>query len=159
MSYADFVALEDYASKHAGAALSILLYDESNPGAPIISGATGINYTDDFETIPIEESGNDGVDEIVQGRHTINFTLQSFWTPERNDALPTRQSFLGKKYTIMEVIAEGRPGAGTPVDVITGCVLSRNGGAHGARGAKTSDLAFSGERRYNGTEWAALTGG
>jgi hypothetical protein len=158
MAYADLVALDDYRSKFAGASLAILIFNEDEPGAPLIAAATGINSTDDFETIPIEEAGNDGVDEIVQGRHTVSFTVQSFWTPERNDALPTRQNFIGRKWTVMEVIAPGRAGEGTPTDVWTGCVLSRVGGAHGARGAKTSDLAFSGERRYNGQEWATLTG-
>jgi hypothetical protein len=158
MSYADFVATDDYRSKHAGSALAILIFNEDSPGPPLISAATGINSTDDFETVPIEEAGNDGVDEIVQGRHTVSFTVQAFWTPERNDTLPTRQDFIGRKWTVMVVIAPGRPGAGNVVDVWTGCVLSRVGGAHGARGAKTTDLAFSAERRYSGQEWATLSG-
>jgi hypothetical protein len=156
MAYSDFQALADFTSKHSGAAIGILIYDEDSPGAPIIGAATGINSTDDFETIPIEEAGNDGVDEIVQGRHTNSFTIQSFWTPERNDALPTRQAFIGRKWTVQEVIAPGRPGAGNVVNVYTGCVMSRNGQAHGARGAKTIDLAFQCERRYSGAEWSAL---
>jgi len=156
MPYAEFQATADYASKHAGAALRILIFNEKDPGAPIIGAATGINGTDDYEAIPIEEAGNDGVDEIIQGRHTVSLTVQGFWTPEWNDRLPTRQDFIGKKWTVMEVIAEDRPGAGEIVDVWTGCVMSRNGLAHGARGAKTFDLAFQAITRYNGKEWAAL---
>ena len=155
MPYAEFAATEEYTSKIAGSAIGIRIYNDREPGAPIIGLATGINATDDFETIPIEEAGNDGVDEIVQGRHSGSATVQSFWTPQRNDALPSRQTFIGKSYTIQEVIAEGRPGAGEIVNVYTGCKLSRNGQAHGARGAKTIDLAFSYERRYTGVEWAA----
>lgn len=159
MAYADLVADAAYTSKVAGSALQILIFDEATPGAPIIGSATGINHTDDFETVPIEEAGNDGVDEIVQGRHTINFTVQGFWTPERNDALPTRQNFIGRKWTVMQMIAADRPGAGEVVEAITGCVLSRLGGSHGARGVKTFDLAFAGERRYNGIQWSEKAGG
>lgn len=155
MPYADFASTPDYRSKHSGSAIAIEIYDEDNPSSPLIGAATGINATDDFETIPIEEAGNDGVDEIVQGRHTISFTVQAFWSPQRNDALPTRQSFIGRKWTVIEKIAPGRPGAGEIVNVYTGAVNQRVGQAHGARGAKTVDLAFAAERRYNGQEWAA----
>ena len=154
MGYATFVASADYTSKMAGAALAIKLYDESNIGAPIIGGATGLNESDDFESIPIEEAGNDGVDEIVQGRHTCAGTIQAFWSPQRNDALPTRQTFIGKKFTIVVEIAPGRPGAGSIVDVFTGAVLNRRASAFGARGARTIDIAYMAERHYNGTEWA-----
>jgi len=85
-------------------------------------------------------------------------TVQAFWTPERNDILPTRQTFIGRKYTIMEKVAPGRTGEGAIVNVYIGCACSRVGQAHGARGAKTVDMAFTYERRYNGTEWATLTG-
>lgn len=158
MSYSDFIDSESYLSKVSGSHIAVLLFKEDNPSDPVIGGATGINHTDDFETIPIEEAGNDGVDEIVQGRHTGSCTIQAFWAARRNDRLPTRQAFIGNVWLIIEVIAPGRPGAGNVVNAYTGCVNSRVGGAHGARGAKTTDLAFTYERRYNGKEWAALTG-
>ena len=154
MAYADFVPLADFRSAHAGASIGIAIFDEDSPGAPLIGNVTGINSTDDFESIPIEEAGNEGVKEIAQGRHTISMTIQAFWTPERNDALPTRLNFIGRKYTIQEFIAPGRPGAGEVVNTYLGCVLSRNGQAHGARGAKTIDLAFQAEQRLNGQQWA-----
>jgi hypothetical protein len=157
--YADFEASDAYESKHGGAEIAIVIYPSDDPTIPLIGAATGINATDDFETLRVEEAGEDGANEIVTGRHTIDFTVNSFWTPGRNDRLPTRQSFIGKEYTVMEVIAPGRSGAGTPVNVYTGAKLSRNGSSHGARGLKTTDLAFSALTRYNGAEWAALSGG
>ncbi len=158
MAYADFVASDEYPSKPSGAEVAVLLYDESNVSDPIISGTTGISSNDDFESIPIEEAGNEGVDEIAQGRHTNSVTIQGFWSAERNDQLPTRQSFIGKKYVVMEVIADDRANAGTVLNVYTGCVCNRYAQNHGARGAKTLDLGFLSERRYSGQEWATLTG-
>lgn len=154
MSYAEFEQSDAYESKHAGAEIAIIIYPSDDPTVPLIGAATGINATDDFETLRVEEAGEEGANEIVQGRHTIDFTVNAFWTPGRNDRLPTRRSFIGKEFTVMEVIAPGRPGAGTPVNVYLGARLSRNGSSHGARGLKTVDLAFSALERLTGKEWA-----
>ncbi len=158
MAYADFVADQEYASKQSGSALHVLILDEDDPTQTVIGATTGINATDDFEVIPVEEAGEDGVDETVQGRHSGNLTVPAFWTAEWNDKLPTRQSFIGKSYTIIEQFGEDRPNASTVVNAYTGCRISRVGASNGARGAKTLDLAFSYERRYNGQQWATLTG-
>lgn len=158
MAYADFVADEQYASKQSGSAIEVLIVNASDPSDVIIGATTGINSTDDFETIPVEEAGEDGVDEIVQGRHSGTLSIPAFWTPEWNDSLPTRQSFLGKEYVILERFGEDRPNPGTVINAYVGCKLSRVGTQQGARGAKTVDLAFAYERRYNGQEWATLTG-
>jgi len=85
-------------------------------------------------------------------------SIQGFWSAERNDKLPTRQSFIGKTYLVLEVIAEDRAGAGEVVNAYTGCVMNRLSSAHGARGPKTIDMTFLYERRYNGQEWADLNG-
>lgn len=158
MAYADFVASQNYTSKQSGSAVLVVLVDEDDPTQTIVGATTGINATDDFETIPIEEAGEDGVDEIVQGRHSGNLTLPAFWTGQWNDKLPTRQNFIGKSYTILEKFGEDRPNTGTVINAFTGCKISRLGASNGARGAKTFDLAFAYERRYNGQQWATLTG-
>ena len=159
MPYNDFIATPEYPAKVSGAHIGVAIYDEALPAAPpILGGTTGINASDDLEGIPIEEAGNEGVDEIVQGRHTLQGSIQSFWSAERNDALPTRQSFIGKKYLILEIVADERVGAGEVVNAYTGCVITRVGNAHGARGPKTVDITFLAERRYNGLEYATLNG-
>lgn len=156
--YSDLVANDAYTSKHSGSGLEVVIAEEEDPSQLIIGATTGVNFNEDLETIPVEEVGNDGVDEHVQGRHSGTLSIPAFWTPEWNDKLPTRQSFIGKRYTVIERIAAGRPGAGKVTNVATGCTLSRIGQSFGARGAKTLDLAFSFVRRYNGQEWADLTG-
>lgn len=158
-TYASFVASTEYTSKQSGSALHVLILDETDPSQTVIGATTGINATDDFETIPVEEAGEDGVDEIVQGRHSGNLTIPAFWTGQWNDTLPTRENFIGKSYTIMEMFGEDRPNASVVVNVFTGCRLSRVGASNGARGAKTFDLAFAFERRYNGQQWADKSGG
>lgn len=157
-AYTTFANSDAYASKHSGSGLEVVIINANDPADVIIGATTGINFSDDFELVPIEEAGNDGVDEIVQGRNTINLTVQAFWTPDWGDSLPTRQNFIGREFVIIERIATGRPGAGNVTNAVVGAKISRVGQANGARGAKTVDLAFSAERRYNGNEWAVLSG-
>lgn len=157
-AYTTFMASDEYATKISGSGVLAVIINALDPSDVIIGAVTGVNISEDFEIIPIEEGGNDGVDEIVQGRHTINVTLQAFWTPKWNDTMPTRQTFIGKEYVILEKVAPGRPQEGNVLNAVTGCKISRVGQAHGARGAKTFDIAFGAERRYSGSEWAALSG-
>tara|TARA_R110000824_G_scaffold54028_2_gene149061 strand:- start:15345 stop:15830 length:486 start_codon:yes stop_codon:yes gene_type:complete len=159
MTYAEFAASDAYVEKKSGSHISIVMFDEKTPTQPLIGAATGINATDDFETLPVEEAGEEGTNEIVQGRHTINLTVNAFWTPQRNDQLPTRQNFIDREFTILEQVAPLRSGHGTVLNAYEGAKLSRNGSSHGARGLKSVDLAFQALRRYNGQEWADKTGG
>lgn len=158
MAYADFQAQDAYVSKHSGSGLEAVLLDETDPSQIIVGAVTSFNYTDDFEVIPVEEAGNDGVDEIVQGRHSGTGTIQHFWTPEWNDNLLSRDEFIGRKFTVLIRVASEREGAGAVQDAFTGVAISRVGASHGARGARTMDLAFSYETRYNGARWAAKSG-
>tara|TARA_R110002110_G_scaffold130932_4_gene311398 strand:+ start:526 stop:1008 length:483 start_codon:yes stop_codon:yes gene_type:complete len=158
MAYADFMGGDSYPSKHSGASIEVLIIDESDPSRVVIGATTGINWNEDYEAIPVEEAGNEGIDEIVQGRHAISFSVQAFWTPQWGDSLPTRQTFIGQSFTVVERFGPDWPNAGTVINAIVGCRLNRIGSSHSARGPKTVDLAFQGKTRYNGTEWASLSG-
>lgn len=162
MAYADYEALPAYTGRVSGSHIGVAIHEVDSSGKlngdPVIGGTSGINKRGDFEIIPIEEAGNEGVDEIVQGRHSGSVNVQGFWSSERNDKLPTRQSFIGKEYVIFEFIADERPGAGTIVNAYLGCRNNSYGSSHGARGPKTIDLGFAYERRYSGKEWADLNG-
>jgi hypothetical protein len=158
MPYTDFAASDAYVSKQSGSGLEVVLLDETDLDVVVVGAVSNYNFTDDFEVIPIEEAGNEGVDEIVQGRHSGNGTIQNFFTGQWNDALLTRQNFIGRGFTVQVRIASERSGAGTVVDCFTGVKISRVGASHGARGARTMDLAFSYETRYNGQEWADIAG-
>lgn len=164
MSYAQFAASDSYISKQPAAHVEIVLLDESNVAEPVIGASTGINWGEDYEQNGVEEAGNEGIDEIPTGAHSMSGTLPAFYTPQWNDRLPSRQNFLstigGKSYTILERIPASRSSTGAPVvlNALVGCKISRYGSQQGARGLKTIDLAFRGTRRYNGEEWAALSG-
>jgi len=158
MTYAAFQGEDAYVSKVAGASVDVQIINANDPADVIIGATTGINSTDNFETNPVEEAGNDGVDEHVQGRHDGGCTIPAVFTPEWNDNLPTRQDFLGREFIILETVSEEYPGAGNVLNAYTGCKINRVGQAQGARGNKTVDLGFVYQRRYNGAEWAALTG-
>jgi hypothetical protein len=158
MAYTDFRASDAYPSKQPGAGQAVTLYDSQDPTRVIVGAVTSFSSRDDLETIPIEEAGNDGVDEIAQGRHSGSGSIACFFSAETNDNLPTRQSFIGRKFTVLVVVAPGRPGEGTVLNAYTGLALQGVSTSVGARGAVTMDSSFVYERRYNGTEWAALTG-
>ena len=157
-TYAEFVQSDAYQSKSPGAALEVLIQNELNPAESLIGKTSGLNINEDFETLPVEESGNDGVDEIVQGRHQVTCSVPGFWSPAYGDNLPTRQDFIGKTWTIIKRIATPFPGAGTVVDVVTGAKLSSLANQTGARGLVTINMSFTAERRYNGKQWADISG-
>ena len=157
-TYAEYQASDAYPSKTAGASVEVSIVDETRPQETLIGKTTGLTWNEAFEVLPVEEGGNDGVDEIVQGRHTVNCSVPAFFSPQFNDNMPTRQTFMGKKYTIIMRIAEPFPNAGRVLNVWTGAVLQDVSGQQGARGLMTVNMSFMAERRYNGTEWAALTG-
>lgn len=162
MKYSDFKATDSYIDKQTGSAIRIVIYKKSDPTSALIGRLTGINWDDNFEQVPIEESGEDGVNEIPTGRHQGNVTLNGFFTPERNDLLPNRQNYIvegdGEEYTIMQVTGENRTGDSLPINVIVGAKCTRHNSAQGARGVLTFDLAFTYTRRYSGAQWAAAAG-
>jgi hypothetical protein len=158
MSYSDFQALPEFREKQSGAGVEILIFDAADPGAPIIGAASSMNLTQEFAVTPVEEAGNDGVDEFVQDRHTGRADISAFFTPAWAESIPTRQSFIGKSYTVIERIAPGRAGAGTPLRVLTKARITGVSDSHGARGAMTTNLSMVFSRAYNGAEWAALAG-
>jgi len=158
MSYADFQASDQYRSKVAGASYEVLILNEADPSDVIIGKTTGLNLNEDYESLPVEEGGEDGVNEIVQGRHAISGNVPALFTPERNDRLPSRLNFIGKTYSIIQRIGEDWPGAGQVIQVVTGAKISRRGDQSGARGLVTLDLAFVAKTRYTGKQWNARTG-
>lgn len=153
-SYADLVASETYRAGLAGAALEILLVDPADITKAVVGASVGFNYSEQYEVVPREEAGNTGVDEHVQGRHRGTCSMNHFWTAETNDKLPTRASFIGKKFCVIVRIGKGQPMEGVVVDVFLDCTLNSKSSNIGARGARMSDLAFDFTRRLSGQEWA-----
>lgn len=157
MTYSAFQKTPEYKSKVAGAAVAVVIYDSINQGAPIIGNCSGINATDEFEQNVVEQAGEIAPDEIVPGRNTISFTINGFWTSEREDELPSQDNFIEREFTVYEVRGADQPSPGEIIRVYTGCRITRYNVAHGARGLKTLDLAFVALKRWSGAQWAAQT--
>jgi hypothetical protein len=158
VNYTEFQADPAYNSKFSGSHIGVQLVDDDDPALIILGAASGLNFNENFEALVVEETGEEGPNEIVQGRYDGAVSLSAFWTPKWNDTAPTRQSFIGKKYTILEVVAPNRPGEGTVLNAFRGCVLRSLSQAFGARGLVTFDLQFVYLTRYSGEEWAAQAG-
>jgi len=156
--YADLIADATYSTKKPGAALVVLLINSEDPADVIIGALSGTNYDDQFSTNPVEELGDDGVNEFTQGRHRGTGSLSSFWTAEWNDKVPTRQSFIGKTYALLIQIAPGRAQAGTVVDAFTGVLINRVGSSLSPRGNRMFELGIDYANRYSGKEWSELAG-
>ncbi len=158
MTYAEFQALAAYNEKVAGSHIDVMIVDEADPTNVIVGAASGINNNENFEALTVEEVGESRANEIVQGRHDGSLSVSAFFTPAWNDSAPTAQSFIGKRYTILERIASERAGAGTVVNAYVGVTIRSLTSAMGARGLRSFDFSFVYLTRYSGEEWAALAG-
>ena len=158
MPYSDFAASDAYTGKKSGAGVQVVILDGDDPAVSIIGAVSNINWSDDFEALPVEEAGNEGADEIVAGRHSGQLSISSFFTPERGDNVLSRGNFIGREFVVLEIVAPEREGAGNVLNAFYGCKGNRVSSSHGARGLKTLDLGFVYENRYNGQEYADLTG-
>lgn len=158
MAYDDLRNSPAYQSKVPGAATEVFIVEADDPTSRLIGASTGINMNEQYETIPVEEGGNDGVDEFMQGRHDAGGTIGAFFTPEWNDRVPTRQDFLGREFIVFERYGPTFPNAGEILNVYVGVRINRVTLNSQARGARTFDVGFVFTRRYNGAQWAALAG-
>lgn len=154
-NYEEYQATAEYNSKQAGSAIEIQIINEADFADIVIGAASGLNSSENMEALTVEEAGEDGANEIVQGRHDGSLSVTAFWTPRWNDSAPTRQTFIGRTFTIMERVGAKRVGEGAILNVYTGCTIRSVGHAVGARGLTTFDFSFVFKTRYNGKEWAA----
>lgn len=156
MTYPEFQADPIYQEKFSGSHIDVQIVNETNFADIVIGAASGLNSSENFEALTVEEVGEDGANEIVQGRYDGSVSTPAFWTPRWNDTAPTRQNFIGKKYTIIERVGSKRVGEGVILNVYTGCVLRGINRQFSARGLVTFDFAFVFLRRYTGEEWSKL---
>lgn len=163
-AYADLVSSDAYQSKMAGAAVGVQLINARDPSDVVIGAATSLSSSEQYEQVAVEEAGNDGVDEFVEGRHAGSGSLSGFWTPEWGDNVPRRQDFIDREFVILKTIAPNRVRdgdnlAGIVVEAFVGVKINAVSNQQGARGAVMLDIGFVFSRRYSGAEWAALSGG
>jgi hypothetical protein len=158
--YSEFQNSAPYQAKHSGAGIEVVVLEEGNPNEEdgIVGAVTSINWNDSFEQIRDEQVGHLGATEVFEGIHSGNLSLAGFFIPAQNDRLPTYDTFVGKTYTVIERVGEGRAGEGTVINAAIGCKISQYGSNHAARGPKTINVTMEYVKRYNGEQWAKLTG-
>lgn len=166
MRYTEFADLPVYVDSQSGSAIRIIILEVGDDGStPVFIGhsLTGVNWNEPIETLPVEEAGAEGVNEIVVGRiGPVTANVEGIWSPELNDRLPWRGDFLGagngREYLILEVLGDKRVGNKLPVNVFEGARLSGTASSHGARGLKQFSLPFIARWRWPGAEWAKRIG-
>ncbi len=163
MKYSELIANATYRRAQTGSGLRVVILRVSDGATVLIGSTSGLSASDDFEQLPVEEAGEEGVNEIATGRTSGSANCQGHYRLSSNDILPSRASFLGangdgEEYVVMKVRGDKRLGTGIPVDVFTGAKISRYGTQQGARGLVTFDLAFVYKQRWNGKEWMARSG-
>lgn len=156
MSYAEFKTLKAYRERVSGSHILVKLQHESNSARLLVGAATSISFSESREAIPAEEMGQLVPSEIIEGRNDLSLSVSAFWTPEWNDRIPSTDE-LGGSWTIQEVVAPGREGAGTVLGVYVGCKIRSVSASQSARGSRTTDLGFIGTKRLTGQQWAKLT--
>jgi hypothetical protein len=154
MAYSDFVQSDGYNTKETGAAYSLVLIDVQNPSVPILEAMGGINWADNFPDSPVEEAGNDRVEEFVKERHSGSGNCSFFHTPKRNDKMPTVETFLGRDFVIVQSVAPKREGAGNVINYFQGVSVTGYNSSHGARGLVNGSFSFNYIERKNGQEHA-----
>ena len=165
MRYSEYQASDAYVSRQSGSGVRIAIYKIGENGASMLwlGKLTGINANEPTEQLPVEEAGNEGVDEIVTGRiGPVTANCEGIWSAEVNDKLPWRGNFLGagtgEEYLIMEQCGDGRTGVDLPLTVFEGAKISGRSSAHGARNLKTFSLQFIAKSWIPGLEWADQNG-
>jgi hypothetical protein len=163
MGYTAFKADAAYTSKTAAAFIALALINENDSTDRLAGAFTGGNVGDPFEVIPIEEGGNDGIDEYVQGRNgPVNVSVTMQLAPKYVDWLQSRNNYLGKRFTLLAYMEDrNKPDmewTGTVLWAVTGVVVSSIDINHGARGAVNCTVTGQGETKYTGDQWATKTG-
>lgn len=158
MAYSDYAQTDGYTSKASGAWFSLVLIDINAPESPVLDAMGGINWSENTPVSAVEEAGEDRVNEFVDERYTGQGNCSFFYTAERNDKLPTVETFLGREYMLVQRIAPERPGAGTVVNAWEGLKITGLQSSHGARGLVNGSFSYQAVKRYNGQEYAAAFG-
>ena len=166
MKYSDYIARKAYRSKVTGAGLRVLIFKGTDT-EPMIGYTTGNSARDSFEQASVEEAGEDGVNEIPTGRHSGSGNLSIFWSPDRNDVLPSRDTFIedgeGVEYTILVQSGNRRTGTdpngdGIVFNAFLGVKITDYSQSFGARGLATGEISYVYTDRKSGVKWAERAG-
>ncbi len=88
-----------------GSARTIIILDEQDQR--VLGRGSNFSWKEEYELYPVDEYGINGINEIAQGRMKAGTgTIATYYIYNQQNTLPSRQSFLHKTYTILEVSTE-----------------------------------------------------
>lgn len=158
-NYSELQADPAYRTTWAGAAIRVMLVNESNTSIKFVGLTTSLNINTNFEQMPVEESGAEVADEITTGRSDCALSMSVLWTPEKSDQAPTAENFIGQGYwTLLGSSASKRPKEATILFAVRGCKFSNRGDQFASRGQATMSLSAVARKHQSGAEWAAESG-
>src|SRR3989344_1566330 len=163
MTYDEYKNTNSYKKAKSGSEVDVVLFLNDDPNFTPLARGAGLSYNETFERIPVEEYGESGVNEIADGKHALTGSITSFFIPEQNDRMDIRQTFQGREYTILEVIAQNPRTqadgtAGTVLGALLGVKFSGKGVDLAARGIRGMNAQFLALEYLNGQQYAEVYG-
>lgn len=160
MEYSTFAGTPAYSSRLSGAMIDLLFVAEDNPAEKFMIGFSGLSTNEGFEMIPIQELGNNIVEEIVAGQYTVGASVNGFWSPRYgDDFLPTTTNYIGRHYTMLVLGAEKSAMPGVVLEAYRGVRLSGVQTSVGVSGVRTFSATALGKDKVSGADFAAMMGG
>jgi len=152
MAYSDLTQSTEYLRAVSGSKIDVIFLQDGRENFEPIGRGSGFSWNDDFEQNPVEEYGIPFIDEYADGKHTGTGSLDTFFIPRQNDRMPSVEDFINKSYTVVEVIAEGYPNAGTILNVFLKLKITGIGTSMSARGLKLQSVSFVYSKRLTGQQ-------
>jgi hypothetical protein len=136
---------------HSGAGLQAIILNAD--GEKILGRGTNFTYNDNIEVNSVKEWGKRRVMEFVPGQMEGSGSLGTLFIADVKDNLPSTDDFIELgPYTILLVVAEGRPNAGTVMDQFEDVWFTVVGGQFGAAGLAAKNVNFVYGRRIKGKD-------
>lgn len=145
-----------YDGKRAGSTFLVQIRDVATK-ALVADGVTQWSADDAFEVLQVEETGEDGINETVDGRHNGQGSFSGNFTAHRQDLLPSRSDNV-REFTITVKPRPDQADAGIPQIVLVGVHFTSINVQGAARGLVTLTGAFTYQRKYTGVKFAVQSG-
>lgn len=128
--YASFAGSVYYKKALAGEGVEYVFFDMT-PGntdpdsalAPITRGE-GIDINVQIDVYEVNEWGKRVIEEFADGKFKISGSINTFYIPEQEDLLPDSQDFMGRRFLLLQRVAEGYAGAGIALKAWENVVLN-----------------------------------
>lgn len=154
LSYSEYKNTVDYITSKTGADFTVEISLDGDPSFEPIARGMGLTLGDTFDRVAIPEWGKNGIDEHADGQMSGAGSLQFFMTGKLNDKLDTRETFAGRKYTIIQRKSDERTHKGQVYNCLLGVKLTANNIDQGPTGFVGQNVSFVYTEKLNGQQFA-----